>query len=172
MKLIIFILIYLIIFCTSSLYIEFGSNISPKIQQRITYYLERGLPKPSKNILISFGNTPLTQKYIHPLELHQLGPEGYIIKSTSTYLNQTFWDLVIVCNGNSRNDSYHNYNVNIGANFASFQILEMLGFAFFHPLEPTFPSTPLDDNSIKTILHQNITSKPHFSHRGFHIHTM
>lgn len=54
---------------------EFGDNLSPYVQQKITSWLSQ-VPQPSQSIILSFGNAKLASQIIPPALLAGLGPEG------------------------------------------------------------------------------------------------
>ena len=60
-----------------------------------------------------------------------------------------------------------NYGSNIGLHFGSYEILNQLGYAFLHPLEPILPPSIIFP---KVAI--NVAEKPYWESRGVHIHSM
>lgn len=58
---------------------------------------------------------------------------------------------------------------NIGAHFAAYEVLQRLGFAFLHPLEPLIPDQL--DFSFFEDGKADLKESPHFPIRGVHYHT-
>jgi hypothetical protein len=139
--------------------VEFGKNIGSHVQDRILLYLE-SIPNirvsegdvseeaslhhdtGSTTLLLSMGNAPLSQKMIAQSELVALPPESFQLHfvqlSSNTY--------ALVSNGlpldaeTHRNVSFDKNRVHYGSVVGAYAVLEELGFAFMHPLEPTIPS--------------------------------
>jgi hypothetical protein len=75
MKILIIILFLLIqIVINNKINIEYGDNINGKIQNRINNIFSRYQIK--QKVLLSFGNTIISNRYINNTELQQLGSEG------------------------------------------------------------------------------------------------
>jgi hypothetical protein len=77
MKILIIILFLLIqIVINNKINIEYGDNINGKIQNRINNIFSRYQIK--QKVLLSFGNTIISNRYINNTELQQLGSEGIV----------------------------------------------------------------------------------------------
>ena len=191
-------------------YIEFGKNIGSHVSERIFRHLEsvETIKKISYTILnnssssvvyketsgavyLTFGNSSESLKMITESELLKLDYESFRITSqqTSTGL------IKIATNGlplhpyPHTNLSFNKEDIHYGAVLGSYALLELLGFAFLHPLDPyTPPFISLTeiciDNNKQTInnsfpdikreycsFNVNITESPYWPERSFHLHT-
>lgn len=134
-------------------------------------------------LILSFGNGKLSQTIISQEQLDALPPESFIVKS-STYRDA----YVLVCNGNplgptiGLNSTLDRELLHYGAIVGSYHILELLGFAFLHPLEPLRPNNIQIHSDVITnpifVRHSpshppiiDIVESPHWPQRMFHLHT-
>lgn len=121
------------------------------------------MPRPNRpnTLWLAVGNTGLRRELIGDEELSALGSEGYLLRS-GMYENTP----VLVADGNARSPDPYQHG-SLGDAFAAFALLEHVGFAFLHPLEPTlpldvrFPTAPVD-----------LQTHPHWDIRGTQLHTM
>ena len=117
---------------------------------------------PSGSIIISLGDTTATRKLIGAAELEALGSEGFIVRSGKVRGRRA-----IAADGNPPSPDRYGLGINAGLSFGSYALLEELGFAFLHPLEPIVPrSLRLGAGSV------NLSEKPYWPDRGVHLHTM
>jgi hypothetical protein len=112
--------------------------------------------------ILSFGDTQTTRNLIRKAELDSLGSEGFIVRSGVAGGHPT-----IVTDGNPPRPDRYRLGANIGASYGAYALLEELGFAFLHPLQPLVPERlALPGRRV------NIVEKPYWPDRGIHIHTM
>eukprot|EP00639_Heterosigma_akashiwo_P024861 CAMPEP_0194698372 /NCGR_PEP_ID=MMETSP0295-20121207/24042_1 /TAXON_ID=39354 /ORGANISM="Heterosigma akashiwo, Strain CCMP2393" /LENGTH=129 /DNA_ID=CAMNT_0039591341 /DNA_START=359 /DNA_END=745 /DNA_ORIENTATION=+ len=72
---------------------------------------------------------------------------------------------VVMANGN-RLDESEKWDVSSGAIFGAYEVMHLLGFNFFHPLEVLIPKA-LSEITPGLKVHES----PHWPWRAFHIHT-
>lgn len=130
------------------LFVSFQPDIDPLVQSQITSLLgnpvvyppTKPAPPGSNTLIISFGQTASSIPIPPPPK------SGYkILTSGTTYIS---------CVGDSLQTTI----------FASYQILQQLGFRFYHPFDPVVPPT-------LTIAPINITASPVNGIRLHHYHT-
>ena len=156
--------------------LQFGDDVDPSTQQRVELLVRQvSAPRavtvlpadaaPSDGqaaLVLSFGRTASTEALIGNLdrELEKLGSEGFLVRSGSLGGAKAFAAVGNAMEGDTR-------PARIGTGFASYALLEELGFGFLHPLEPTLPST-------LRIPRQRLAlaEKPHWKVRGLQLHTM
>src|SRR5690606_8776819 len=130
--------------------LQFGDDVDPSTQQRVELLVRQvSAPRavtvlpadaaPSDGqaaLVLSFGRTASTEALIGNLdrELEKLGSEGFLVRSGSLGGAKAFAAVGNAMEGDTR-------PARIGTGFASYALLEELGFGFLHPLEPTLPST-------------------------------
>ena len=143
-----------------------------------TTFVKKLMGKKNKVLLLSLGNTKYaTEVAINETLFNSLTPESYIIKFDNlVYDNLNVFSLV--SNGRPldshihKNLSFDRNSIHYGAVAGAYAVLELMGYAFLHPLEPHLPDkiqininhTSFDDN-------WNIIEKPYWPERAFHIHT-
>jgi hypothetical protein len=180
-------------------YVEFGQNIGRHVRRRILNHLLsvrsskihvvtnaevflNSLSNTENNVtenslILAFGNSSFSLMNIPQKDLMTLPPESYKILFNS--LRKGIYSLS--ANGNplslevSKNVSFNPHIIHYGAIAGSYAALELLGFAFLHPLEPYIPSSiqfPVvrnDDTYFSYPL--TFVESPYWSRRGFHLHT-
>lgn len=117
---------------------------------------------PANTLVISLGDSALTRSLIPQEELHQVGSEGFILRSKSLPNGST----LIAADGNPAANDLVQRGQNRGAAYATYAVLEELGFSFLHPLQPTLPdalATPSSD--------LNRVEHPRWPVRMIHLHT-
>ena len=140
-----------------------------------------------KTLLLSFGNASLCNSIMNQTHLNSLRPESFytILTKLPSYGEDTY---ALVTNGlpldshTRTNISFDRHYIHYGAVVGSYATLELLGFAFLHPLEPYIPPSIriskeellagtiiLGDNS--EILRFSVQESPHWPERSFHLHT-
>ena len=153
--------------------LRFGANVSSAVADRVAQHVHavarRWLvvaPSPVDGLsmdalIISIGDTVETREVIDASELNALGSEGFIVR-TSTRAGVP----IIVADGNSLDPDRFGHT-NLGVVYGAYRALELLGFAFLHPLAPTRPS------ALPTELPQvDESHQPRWRIRGMQIHTM
>lgn len=138
-------------------------------------------------LLLSFGNANLSLTQIPPKELRELSDESYrlvVFELDGLIKRANQHTVAIAVNGlplaqhTHKNITFDRETVHYGAVVGSYAVLELLGFAFLHPLEPYIPSVlrlqvPASDSgqSRSLFFRQDIVQSPYWPERGFHIHT-
>lgn len=184
--------------------IKFGRNLGNKVKKQIIFQFTRierisriedidslneietikVLRKAENPLLLLFGNTNETEVIIPSKELLLLEPESFRIVSTTSLFGGF---PVIACNGlpldssRHQNISFDIMEVHYGAVLGSFALMEKLGFAFLHPLEPFIPyqvnfhindcKTYASGRQLSDFCLVNETESPYWPERSFHIHT-
>jgi hypothetical protein len=83
-------------------------------------------------------------------DLNSLGAEGFIVRSGTLQVSGG-WITVFAADGVAPNPKITDVFPpgqpipNTGRNYACYALLEKLGFAFLHPLQPHIPSPPSYD---------------------------
>ena len=159
--------------------LRFSAGVSLTVQNRVMEHLQRvsRIPVRSVGSLQQFSNQGQRQLLIavgdgsdfdvmawglEPQlldDLAQLPGEGFLFRSAS----QASVDFVFV--GGKPSDGLLTRPYNLGLLYGLYELLERMGIAFLHPLEPTYPqqlsiSLPLVDKQ-----------SPHWPVRAWHIHT-
>ena len=157
-------------------------------------------------ILLSFGNTTISNYLIPQSYLQTLPAESFVIRSTNSswYIRDGDNEeksigedhperggcLVLACNGNrlsdalGKNSTLDRELLHYGAIAGAYQLLELLGFAFLHPLQPIRPAVLQLTyekvaevqsrgviNSEDKFYHIDMVQSPYWPHRMFHLHT-
>ena len=162
----------------SGVVVAFGPDVAPAARARLEVLL-RSTASPATGkvavkgaggiagiqaapLVISFGDTAVTRALIDPRELRPLGSEGFIVRS-GTYRGRP----AIAAAGNPQSPDRYGLAAKNGLLYGSYALLEELGFAFLHPLQPVVPER------IKAPARRvDIVEKPRWPDRGVHIHTM
>ncbi|WP_372370089.1 hypothetical protein [Candidatus Uabimicrobium sp. HlEnr_7] len=167
--------LFCITFCfgKETLLLDFGKNFHSVPKERIEklissvgqdqFYIVSDDPQfTDGDIVLSFGNTHYAQQIITQHELDTLGSEGFVVRS-----QQIDNKLVIAVRGNHNTEKNvcASGDTNIGLLYGAYSLLQQMGFAFLHPLEPTLPT--------KLTIPQTIDSqeKPYWPIRAWHLHT-
>ena len=163
-------------------YLNFGKNIARHVQSRIHKLLRQvvstthivsdnvsaDLPAGSDSLFLGFGDCSFCIDHIPHSELNSISAESYRI----VYRESGSGGHKLICNGNHLklhgNESGVSSGSHYGAVACSYHALELLGYAFLHPLEPFIPQKiELKLSS----LHPAITHSPQWPIRIFHYHT-
>lgn len=174
--------------------VEIGQNVGHHVSNRLRYHLSRaaetniqfiaspndlfdsiGETVPNNRIYLSFGNTSTCVNSVGAALFEHPEPESFIIRITT--VNES--SILACVDGlpldleRHTNISFNKWSVNYGAVTGSYALLERLGFAFLHPLQPYAPaklSLFLEEDKGK-LNELMIHRRPHWPERGFHYHT-
>lgn len=177
-------------------YVQFGANVGPRMEHNVLGYLKlvsssmvtqfardsTSLPSTSsdeRTLVMSIGDTSLGNTLIGSKVLSSLVDESFAIVSSDIELSVVH----LACNGRPlsaethKNISFDRHAIHYGAVVSAYACLELLGFAFLHPLEPFIPlhlTIPredciISDTSQKAVVHK--IESPYWPERSFHIHT-
>ena len=204
------------------IYVEFGSNIGQHLQNQVLRRLQEAsnvvvrlvnysdivnynMTKTysSRALVLSFGNATLSLQKLPSSMLNQHAESYNIVGNLYSHNHNGL--SYIVCNGRPlRSDTHQNVSFNkdkthYGAALCIYSTLELLGYGFFHPLDPYIPaqlSIPINYNNTyngcnitrEYKIHQltpnnrieknteilctiDVQEAPYWPERGFHIHT-
>lgn len=164
--------------------LEVGTNLGEHVVQRIishfkstksTLYVEQFCVSNKSTmgdnyLILSLGNATHSLLFIPNEEVNMLPYESFQIRGKSYNDNNK---VILTCNGRPldpnrhRNISFNKEAVHYGAVVSAYACLELLGFAFLHPLSAYIPDI-LQINISDTI---DIIESPYWPSRIFHIHT-
>ena len=157
---------------TTSVYVIEGANVSTRVKARVSELLGQvsGLSvtegqanhAPAGSLVISIGDTSVSKLLITEKELADQGPEGFVVKSKTENGVTT-----IATNGNAANGERTTMTSNRGVSFGAYEVLQQLGFHFYHPFNPQAPARLLIPAS-----NVQVAEKPRWPLRGLHLHTM
>mgnify|MGYP003385453410 CR=1 FL=1 len=191
------------------IYVEFGSNLGDHVINQLRGHLSKTGDKVldfhqsnfnkeglNNSLVLSFGNAPLSSALIGADDLNSLSAESFVVRSQydTQYANARGDHLtryILAANGLplsdnlGRNSSLDREMIHYGAILGSYNILEMLGYAWMHPLAPMAPARmQLQDKVASRVTCGNtagsssscvggleITESPRWPHRAFHLHT-
>jgi len=151
--------------------VELGINLGSRVRRRIKDYLSpfasciehRIEACPSyhhkKKLVISLGDAPISYRKAKSV-LSSNDPEAFVLFS---WLDEDTHTTYITANGNKITEESES---NVGGIIGAYEVLQHLGFAFFHPLQPI---TPKVLKKIPPGL--EITESPKWPFRAFHVHT-
>lgn len=128
-------------------------------------------------LILSLGNTNLSLEMLPIEELRKLPPESFHLHVTRSHPYNKTCPLALVSNGlpldytRHTNASFNKNFIHYGALVGAYASLELLGYAFLHPLEPYFPGMTRLDNCSISNCEIDIIESPYWPERGFHIHT-
>lgn len=159
---------------TARLLLHFGADISPTVQARVQAHIEAVAtlpvvvvaadatiaPQPPDSRVLTFGDTPSTRQIIPTDELAAAGSEGFILRS-----GEVAGAPAIAADGNAIAPDPFGH-ASLGDGFATYALLEQLGFDFLHPLAPTRPPELTWPDAIDR------TEAPYWPIRGLQLHTM
>lgn len=161
---------------TRRVVVLFGEDLAPSVRERLAELLAsstagqkldiRGAVPvrsiPAGSLVLSFGDTSVTRALIPRAELAEQGSEGFVVRSGSFKGRPA-----IAAAGNAPSPDRYALGLNTGLSYASYALLEELGFAFLHPLQPMIPGRiSYNGRAI------DIVEKPYWPDRGIHLHTM
>lgn len=153
-----------------ALYLVFGPDLHPGPRARIEAHVRRASADPvviaapdevpERGTVLSFGDTAATARVIDPAERAALEPEGFLVESATIADAKIFavW-------GRGLEDDALTQG-NLGLSFGAYALLEELGFAFLHPLQPVVPP------SLEIPASLRLTRAPRWRIRGLQLHTM
>jgi len=154
--------------------IQFGSNVPSGVQKNVLAYIKKSAQFPVQqfsdsespiasladgSFLLSFGLTRTSQQVLDYSKLQAAGAEAMMVYSDS--INGV---TRLIGDGNPLSDKAAS---SIGAGFASYRILEIIGFAFLHPFKPSVPPQLLKPSSTSSLQFE----APRWPFRGTHYHT-
>lgn len=157
---------------TNTVYLVEGANLAPRVKTRIEELLREsatvvvGQPpaQPAAgSLIIAIGDTPASRALITDKDLAAQGPEGFIVRSSTNDAGVT----TLATNGNPAQGERTTSNTNRGVSYGAYEILQQIGYHFFHPFTPQAPHA-LNVPSVKV----NVVEKPRWPRRGLHLHTM
>lgn len=155
--------------------LHFGDDVAAAVRARVVEHVGAVADRPLVVLdaddtadtsvpgtwVLGFGDTPSTRALITADELDGAASETVIVRSGSIGEASA---LVTDARGLDPDPRGH---ANLGIGYGTYAVLEHLGFAFLHPLDPTLPSAlpeslPVVDD----------TSSPRWPIRGLQLHTM
>ena len=158
----------------SNTYLVFGDDVPVKLQTRLSNLISR---VPNANVrvtkqpsaavaealpgdrIFAFGETSLTRELISHSYLQKKGPEAFVVRSRV----QNGVDI-LVANGNPA--AHERLVFNRGLSFAAYELLQQIGFRFFHPMNPKIPSAfSMPSKGL------DLAESPRWPVRGLHLHT-
>jgi hypothetical protein len=155
--------------------VQLGSNLPSGVQKNVLAYIKKGAQFPVQqfsetesplaslapgSFLLSFGLTLTSQQVLDYSKLQNGGTEAMMVYSDS--VNGV---IRLIGDGNPLSASSPS---SIGAGFASYRILEILGFAFLHPFKPNVPPQLLKPSNLSPTVQ---FEAPRWPFRGTHYHT-
>lgn len=160
-----------------TVYLHFGDDVAPGVVDRVTMHIESVATRAVEvvpadedlaqrllhpdSLILSFGTTPSTRAVIPEEFLEPLAPEAFVMVSGE------IGDASVFATDGMPLDPDPMEHPNLGIAFGAYAMLEELGFAFLHPLDPTLPEAlPLDAPPTD---HQ---TAPRWPVRGLQLHTM
>ena len=169
--------------------IEFGANIGNHVKKRVLFHLSgidslkvdvvsqfeecmKNRSSSDSNLLhLSLGNALSSSHLKEKLQI--LPPESYLIHSrvAGSGLLSIAIDGLPLDRNTAKNSSLDINRVHYGAVAGTYAVLELIGFAFLHPLEPFIPPIlrfPRREGVAESFF---IEESPFWPKRGFHIHT-
>eukprot|EP01040_Poterioochromonas_malhamensis_P008893 gene8893-9630_t len=179
-------------------YVEIGSNIGPYVKRRLRKHLTslssnfqkvevvdelkqvfngKSDQSTSDNriLTVSLGNGTQSLEDIPSSVLTTLPWESYkiVFKQHESNIFSLSANGLPLDPSIRKNISFNALAVNYGAIAGSYAVLELLGFAFLHPLEPYYPpelrfSRNTDFNNRSEIV---FLETPYWPQRAFHLHT-
>lgn len=114
---------------------------------------------PSGSLVISLGFTTTRDLLVTDFDLSTLTYESFIVRANASAFPGS---TLVVGDGNLQKTPSYRFG-SVGAGYATYAILEELGFSFLHPLEPTSPDTiviPADGLELK--------EEPYWGYRNWH----
>jgi hypothetical protein len=153
--------------------VQFGDDIARAVRVRLEGHLQQASTRrvdfidadvavddlDADALVIGIGDTTLTRALIEPEELARLGDEGYLLRSKRMgALSAIGVDGKATARAGA---------ADVGALYGAYALLEMLGFGFLHPLEPTPPLALAEEAPAV-----DRATSPRWPQRGLQLHTM
>lgn len=157
------------------LVLHFGDDVSTAVRTRVVEHLEAVASVPVIELdadqgvgtlhpdswVLGFGDNPSTRALIPAAERDAAAPQSVLLRSGTVA-----GVAALVADGTAMEGGALTHG-NLGVGFAAYALLEQLGFAFLHPLEPTRPA------ALPEALPQlDESSAPRWPIRGVQLHTM
>ena len=162
---------------TAVIVLQLGPELPPRVQARVAALVGAADPRPVEvaaagsalrplpagSLWIAVGETEGTRSLIPAADVRARGSEAFQLRSADLGGGVT----LVAADGNPPAPDVHHLGVNRGAIYGAYALLEALGIAFLHPLEPTLPAglsppaAPLD-----------VSEAPRWPIRSWHLHTM
>jgi len=145
----------------------YGADVPPRLQSRITELVSmtgetRVVSDSSSAVggdwVLAIGESGVVRESISRAELKGRGPEGFIVRSSSSGGVTT-----LVADGNPARGE--RLKMNRGVAFAAYELLQQAGFRFNHPMDPQAP------RSLSLAHAVNVSESPRWPVRGLHVHT-
>lgn len=157
------------------LFLQVGADLPPAVAARVADHVEAtsplpvivvpadDLPAPTQagSIVLAFGDTAARRDLADDETIEALPAEGYLLRSGTVAGARA-----LVTDGASAGDAAFGAG-DVGAAYGAYALLEHLGLAFLHPLEPTLPEAL--DVAFEDV---DRTSSPRWPVRGLQLHTM
>lgn len=124
----------------------------------------------SRSLILALGNSSLSQRFLP--DLSSLPDESFslVVRQHSSGAVFLAGDGTPLRPDTHKNVSFNKDMVHYGAVVGCYKVLELLGFAFLHPLSATIPRRlTLPSDLVEKSM--NITESPYWPERGFHYHT-
>ena len=157
--------------------LQIGSEVPGHVALRVEDLLRQSSQRPievrgasaglaglaSGSLVIGLGETTATRALIAAGEPAPLGAEGFVVRAGDVAPGVR----VVAADGNPAGPGAHAHGVNRGLLYGTYALLEELGFAFLHPLDPTEPS-----ELSRPAAGLELREAPHWPQRAIHLHTM
>lgn len=155
------------------LVLQVGANVPASVAARMAVHLSGAWPNefveldpsvnvtsaPAGSIVVSVGKTATRDALLTADELAQLDAEAFVLRSSRSRIPGA---TLLVADGNEQGKPEYRFD-SVGAAYGAYALLEELGFAFLHPLEPLAPAairTPSQD--------LDMVESPYWHYRNWH----
>lgn len=156
------------------LLLHFGDDISEAVRERVQAHVEAAseLPvvvvaagedigaEPAGSRVLAFGDNSSTRAVIPVDEVTAAGSEGFVLRG-----GEVAGLSALAADGNPIAPDPFGHP-SLGDGYATYALLEVLGFDFLHPLAPTRPPTLSWPDALDR------TESPYWGIRGLQLHTM
>lgn len=156
------------------LLLHFGTDVSEAVQQRVQAHVEAVSelpvvvvaadaeiePQPPESRVLAFGDNASTRALIPIAEVEAAGSEGFVLRG-----GEVAGAPALAADGNAIAPDPFGH-ASLGDGFATYALLEALGFDFLHPLAPTRPPALTWPDALDR------TEAPYWRIRGLQLHTM